>query len=61
MFQALSWAGSLGLVWIALAAVLAGLSRTPRTLLLVAAATAIANLTAYWLKLATDRPRPPLR
>ncbi|MFN2467908.1 MAG: phosphatase PAP2 family protein [Gaiellaceae bacterium] len=61
MFQGLSLVGTLGLVWIAIGAVLALLSRSPRILVLVAAASALANLSAYGLKLAVDRPRPPVR
>ncbi len=60
VFEGLSLLGSLGLIWIAIAAVLALTGRSSRfDLLVVMAATALGNLSAYGVRLAVDRPRPP--
>ena len=57
----LSNAGTLGLVWIALALVLALLRRQPSLLLLVVAADGLADGLARAVKAVVDRPRPPVR
>ena len=61
LFVALSKAGTLGLLWVALAIGLAILRRSPSIVLLVLATTGAANLLAYGLKRLIDVDRPPIR
>ena len=61
MFEGLSYAGSLGLLWIVLAFVLAVLWRRWGVLGLTIIAVALADGSATALKQAFDRDRPPLR
>jgi len=58
VFEGLSYAGNLGLVWIAIALVLALLWRRPMVFLAVLAAAAAGNLASFGLKEAIGRPRP---
>lgn len=58
VFETLSRIGTLGLVWIAIALVLAVLWRRPWLLAAVVAASVAANLLATVLKLAIPRHRP---
>jgi len=58
---ALSWLGSYGAVWLALALVFALLWRRPTLLVWVGAADLIAYLASAGLRVAIERPRPPLR
>ena len=59
--EGLSYAGRLGLVWIAIALVLSVLSRRWGTLALTIVAVALSDWSAAGLKLVFDRERPPLR
>jgi undecaprenyl-diphosphatase len=61
LFVALSWIGSFGLVWIAIAIVVAAATRRPGLLLAVLLSDLAADLSASGLKQLFDRPRPPLR
>ena len=61
LFVWLSKAGTLGLVWIAIALVLALLRRQPSLLLLVVAADGFADALARAGKALVDRARPPVR
>jgi undecaprenyl-diphosphatase len=61
VFEGLSYAGRLGLVWIVLAFALAALWRRWGVLLLTVLAIAVADGSATALKAAVERPRPPLR
>src|ERR671938_1481344 len=58
IFEALSWVGTQGLIWLVIALVLALLWRRPFVFVQVALADFVANLIATGLKAATDRPRP---
>ncbi len=58
MFKALSAIGTEGAVWLAVALLAAFLLRRPQLFLLVLAADAVADLTAYGIKEAVDRRRP---
>jgi undecaprenyl-diphosphatase len=59
IFEALSWIGGEGLIWLALAFVLAVLWRRPFLFAQVVLADAIADLIAFGLRAAVGRPRPP--
>ena len=61
VFVGLSWLGSYGLVWLALAALGAAVWRRPQLLLLVGAADLAAEFGSLGLRHAIGRPRPPLR
>jgi undecaprenyl-diphosphatase len=61
VFVGLSKAGTLGLVWIAIAVLLALAWRRPNLLLLAVAADGMADLLALALKRAIDVDRPPVR
>lgn len=61
VFVLLTWVGSWGVVWVAIACVYWLLTRRPYLPLLVVGATAFGEVTNYGLKLAFDRPRPPER
>jgi undecaprenyl-diphosphatase len=61
VFEGLSWAGRLGLIWVAIALVLALLYRRWGVLGLTIIAVALADWAATGLKALIDRPRPPLR
>jgi undecaprenyl-diphosphatase len=61
VFEWLSRIGSLGLVWVAVAVVLAVLWRRPSLFVLVVAADAIADLLAGRRKRVVHERRPPLR
>jgi undecaprenyl-diphosphatase len=61
VFEALSVAGRLGLLWIGIALVLCTLYRRWGVLGLTIVAVALADVTATGLKGLFDRPRPPLR
>jgi undecaprenyl-diphosphatase len=61
VFEGLSYAGSLGLVWIGIALVLCLLYRRWGVLGLTIVAVALADASAALLKESIDRPRPPLR
>jgi undecaprenyl-diphosphatase len=58
---ALSWAGSLGLLWITIGLAVALLRRAPTLALVVVAAVLLADATANLLKPVFGRDRPPLR
>ena len=58
MFVALSRAGTIGLVWIAIAVVVAVLQRRVVPFLLVTAVVLVTDLITTGLKFVTDRPRP---
>ena len=60
-FEGLSYAGRLGLVWVAIALVLCALYRRWGLLGLTIIAVALADWSAMGLKALVDRPRPPLR
>lgn len=60
-FVGLSRIGTLGLVWIALAALVAFLLRRPSVFVLTVGAVACADLLASALKALVDVDRPPLR
>jgi undecaprenyl-diphosphatase len=61
VFEGLSVAGRLGLLWIGIALVLCTLYRRWGVLGLTIVAVALADVTATGLKGLFDRPRPPLR
>jgi len=61
VFEGLSYAGRLGLLWIVLALVLCGLYRRWGVFALTVMAVVLADWTAAALKALVDRPRPPLR
>jgi undecaprenyl-diphosphatase len=61
VFEGLSYAGRLGLLWIVLALVLAVLYRRFGVLAVTVIAVALADLTAMGLKAVFDRERPSLR
>ena len=61
VFEALSYAGRLGLLWIGIALLLALLYRRWGVLGLTIVAVALADASATGLKALFDRPRPPLR
>jgi undecaprenyl-diphosphatase len=61
VFEGLSYAGRLGLLWVAIALVLAALYRRWGVLLLTVVAVALADWSATGLKALFDRDRPPLR
>ena len=60
LFVGLSWIGSYGLVWLAIALLYAWQTRRPYLPMLVAASTALAEILNYGLKLAIGRDRPPV-
>jgi undecaprenyl-diphosphatase len=60
VFEALSWVGTQGLVWLAIAAVLAVSWRRPWLFLQVALADFVGQLISYGLKQEIDRERPSL-
>jgi undecaprenyl-diphosphatase len=60
-FEGLSYAGRLGLIWVAIALVLCALYRRWGLLGLTIIAVALADWSAMGLKALFDRPRPPLR
>ena len=59
MFEGLSYAGRLGLLWIVLAAVVCGLYRRWGALWLTLIAVALSDWSATGLKALVDRDRPP--
>jgi undecaprenyl-diphosphatase len=61
VFEGLSYAGRLGLLWIVLALVLCGLYRRWGVFALTVMAVVLADWTAAALKALVDRSRPPLR
>lgn len=61
IFEGLSYAGRLGLVWVAIALVLGALWRRWGVLGLTVVAVALADASATGLKAVFDRDRPPLR
>jgi undecaprenyl-diphosphatase len=61
VFEGLSYAGRLGLLWIILALLLGGLYRRWGALALTVIAVALADWFAVGIKALADRPRPPLR
>jgi len=61
VFEALSYAGRLGLLWIVLAAILAAIYRRWGVLLMTFLAVVLADWSATAIKALVDRPRPPLR
>ena len=61
MFEGLSYAGRLGLLWLVLAAVLCAVYRRWGVLLMTFMAVALADWTAAAIKALVDRPRPPVR
>jgi undecaprenyl-diphosphatase len=61
VFVALSWAGSLALVWVAIAVAVAAWTRRPLLVPVVVLTAVAADLTATGLKYAFGRDRPPLR
>ena len=58
MFLGLSYAGSLGAIWLVVAGLLTIARRDPQPALLTLVAVAVADLAATVVKLLTDRPRP---
>ena len=60
MFEGLSYAGRLGLLWIVLALVLCGVYRRLGVLWLTLIAVALADWSATGLKALIDRDRPPV-
>jgi undecaprenyl-diphosphatase len=58
VFVGLSYIGSFGLVWIAIAAVCLLLWRRPLVLIAVLAAVVVADLSALGIRRAVGRPRP---
>jgi undecaprenyl-diphosphatase len=61
VFEGLSYAGRLGLLWIVIAFALAAFYRRYGVLVLTLLAVAVADWSATALKALVDRPRPPLR
>jgi undecaprenyl-diphosphatase len=61
VFEGLSYAGRLGLLWVVLALVLCGLYRRWGVLAFTLIAVALADWSSVALKALVDRPRPPLR
>ena len=61
VFQSLSWLGTLGFVWVAIAAVVAGATRRPPVFLLTVAGVAAADLLAFAIKTIVAVDRPPVR
>jgi undecaprenyl-diphosphatase len=61
VFEAFSYIGTQGIVWIVIAAVVALVWRRPYVLLVVAAADAFAQVLSYAIKQLTDIDRPPVR
>jgi undecaprenyl-diphosphatase len=61
VFEGLSYAGRLGLLWIVLALVLCGLYQRWGVFALTFVAVVLSDWTAMALKSLVDRPRPPLR
>jgi undecaprenyl-diphosphatase len=61
VFEALSYAGRFGLIWIGIALLLAVLYRRWGLLALTAIAIAVTDVAVAALKALIDRPRPPLR
>jgi undecaprenyl-diphosphatase len=61
VFEGLSYAGRLGLLWIGIALVLSALYRRWGVLGLTLMAVALADWSAVGLKALVDRERPPLR
>ena len=61
LFVGLSRIGTLGLVWIAIAALVAFLLRRPGVFFLAVSAVASADLLSFALKSVIDVDRPPLR
>ena len=59
IFVGLSWIGSYGAVWLAIALFYAWQTRRPYLPMLVAAMTMVAEISNYGLKLVFDRARPP--
>ena len=60
VFVALSRAGTIGLLWISIAVVVAVLQRRPVAFLLVTASVLVTDLITTGIKFLTDRPRPYL-
>jgi undecaprenyl-diphosphatase len=60
VFEGLSYIGTWGAVWLAVAVVLALLRGRPWIVLWVAIADLSANLISYGIREAVGRPRPPL-
>lgn len=61
VFEGLSYAGRLGLLWIVLALALAVISRRSGVLAATVIAVAVADLSSIGLKAVFDRERPSLR
>ena len=61
MFEGLSYAGRLGLLWIVLAAILAAVYRRWGVFVMTFLAVVLADWSATAIKALVDRPRPPLR
>ena len=61
VFEGLSYAGRLGLLWIVIALLLCGINRRWGVLLMTLIAIALADWSATALKALVDRPRPPVR
>jgi len=61
VFEGLSYAGRLGLLWIVIAVVLCGINRRWGVLLMTLIAIALADWSATALKALVDRPRPAVR
>lgn len=61
LFVGLSRIGTLGLVWIGIAGLVALLLRRPRVFLLTVAAVGSADLLSFALKSVVDVDRPPVR
>ena len=61
VFVFLSFVGTYGLVWIAIAALVAVVWRRPGVLMLVLASALVSEAVSSGLRAAVGRPRPPLR
>jgi undecaprenyl-diphosphatase len=61
LFAGLSYAGSLGAVWLVLGAALSIARRRPEPLAWTLVAYAVADLLGSWLQALVGRARPPLR
>ena len=61
VFEGLSYAGRLGILWILIALVLGAVYRRWGVFALTLIAVALADWSAMGLKALIDRPRPPLR